>query len=339
MPSALPQATLSRPRTQLVRGAQLLASVAVLWLLARDLDLDRMGAALQRPEAWRWLAAGLALKTLNLLSHELRLWLALPAPRPPFRQVLRIGFVAWLLNLVLPARMGDVAAMGMLTRLCGIPAATTAAAVGLVAWLEAVVFGLLGVVVLLAGADRWGELLGGVAQAQALHLATLGTLGGVAVLALVVLLARRLGPTEAVDSELLEGSTAPRRLLRDALSRAGSNLESRRWLAEQLSLALLGNLLTLGAFVTAFHTAGIEVSLPWLAASGVMVLSALAAAVLPPALGAGPAAASVAVLAVFGVDTTGALLYAATWWCIATLPTVMVGLPALWRLRGVGPTG
>ena len=59
---------------------------------------------------------------------------------------------------------------------------------------------------------------------------------------------------------------------------------------------------------------------------------------LPPSFGAGPAAASVAVLTVFGIDQTGALMYAAAYWFIANVPAVTLGLPALWQ-RKMGRSG
>ena len=61
-----------------------------------------------------------------------------------------------------------------------------------------------------------------------------------------------------------------------------------------------------------------------------MAGASVAGVVLPPGLGAGPAAVSVALLAPLGVTETGALAYAAGFWLLGSLPTVLLGLPALW---------
>ena len=54
--------------------------------------------------------------------------------------------------------------------------------------------------------------------------------------------------------------------------------------------------------------------------------------VLPPGYGAGPAAASLAVLSMLGADEADALAYAGAWWVLSQLPAVGFGLPALWSL-------
>ena len=53
----------------------------------------------------------------------------------------------------------------------------------------------------------------------------------------------------------------------------------------------------------------------------------------PTGFGAGPAAVSVALLAPLGISQTSALAYAAGFWLLGSLPTVIMGLPALWLQR------
>lgn len=327
-PSSPPRLGLSA-RDWLVRLLQLVASLAVLWALGRELDLERLQAVFSSRRALAWLALGLGIKAFSVWLHEVRLWLAFEAPRPPMGKVVQVGFVAAAVNLVLPARAGDVAAIGLLHTRCGVSPARATAAVGLVNFLEIAVFGLVVLWILLTGADRWTLLLGAPAHAQALQLMTLVTLGSVAAAVVLVVLAGRLG---APPEEPPPGPS-PVALLREIVRTAGSSLGSRRWLAWQGSTSLLQAVCMIATFVIGFEVAGLEVALPWLAASGIMAMSALTAVVLPPSFGAGPAAASVAVLTLFGVDQSGALLYAAAWWILANLPSAALGLPAMWTLR------
>ena len=182
---------------------------------------------------------------------------------------------------------------------------------------------------LVAGAPRWELILGAAAHAQALQLMTVGTLGALGAAVLVVMLARRLRPPPEAPTV----GPSPLQILLDTVQQAGSDLGRRRWLSIQLSTAFLQAVGMVAAFVTGFHAAGLEVELPFLAAAGILAMSSIAAIVLPPSFGAGPAAASVAVLTVFGVDQTGALLYAAAYWFIANLPAVALGLPSVWLRR------
>ncbi len=320
---------LAGTREWLVRLIQLALSLVVLWVLSRDMDMDRLQAVVSTGHAWAWLGLGLGGKALTVILHELRLWLAFEHPRPPAGQVFQIGFVAALANLVLPARAGDVLAIGLLRRRCQVSTPRATAAVGLVGFLEIAVFGVLVVGILAGAADRWTLALGAAAHVQAMQLTSLLTLAAVAIGVVLVVLAKRLGPPE--DSGL-QGAPGPVALLRDTARAAGSSLASRRWLGIQLSTAALQAPLMIAAFVLGFEAAGLEVELPWLAASGIMALSGVAGVVLPSSFGAGPAAASLAVLTVFGVDQTDAMLYAAAWWAIQNLPSALLGLPALWLL-------
>ena len=63
------------------RLLQALASVAVLYALSRQVDAAQMALLADRIAPLPLLAA-LGVKILSLGLHELRLWVALPAPRP-----------------------------------------------------------------------------------------------------------------------------------------------------------------------------------------------------------------------------------------------------------------
>ena len=105
-----------------------------------------------------------------------------------------------------------------------------------------------------------------------------------------------------------------------------------------VGLAAVDVLATVGAFALLLPAVGLDVP-SFLAASGVLAVSALASIVLPPTYGAGPAAAGVAVLAAFGVDAAGALAFAAGYWVVSQAPAAVLGLPCLIGRRpsGAGP--
>ena len=315
------------------RWIQIAASVAVLAVLARDLDWTELRGVLDRASLG-WLALALGTKGLGLGIHELRLWLCLPAPRPPALRVVVIGFVAGMMNLVLPARGGDLLAIALLHRECGVSGSAATAAVGLVAFLEAAVFGVFLMAVLVFGAARWEQILGAEAHGQAVLAVGGVTLAGVLGFVVITALARwvtRSGRT-------LPG---PLRLMRDTATEAGAVLGSPARLAGHLALACGSVAAVVGAFTFGLPAVGLHLPFPWLAASGVLALSSVAAVALPPGLAAGPAAMSVAVLALWSVGRAEALAFGGAWWLISQVPAVALGLPGLWwvRWRGAGSVG
>ena len=303
--------------------AQALGSLLVLALLLRDTDRAALVEVLEQAQP-AWLAAALGVKVFALLLHELRLWMAFNAPRPPLAKVTAIGLAAGVLNLVLPGRAGDVAAVALLRRECGVSLGAATAAVGVASFLEAAVFGLTLGAVLLVGASQWQALLGAAAHRDALTMVTLLTLGGIAVAVLGVLIGRRLAGAEAKPS-----GPGPLALIRETLRQSSDSLTTPRSLALNLLLAGVDVAATVGAFALALPAVGLDVPLPWLAASGILAISSLASVVLPPTYAAGPAAASIAVLALFGVDQAGAVAYAGAWWILSQVPAALLGLPCL----------
>ena len=85
------------------------------------------------------------------------------------------------------------------------------------------------------------------------------------------------------------------------------------------------------AYALTLPTIGIQVPMPMVAGAAILGLSSLGALVLPSAYGAAHAAASVTVLAVFGVSEAQALAYAAAWWALTHGTAVVLGLPCIWQ--------
>jgi hypothetical protein len=294
----------------------------VLVLLFSDTDVGAVRNALSQSH-FGWLALAFCVKSAALVLHEVRLWLAFNPPRPPARKTVAIGLAAGLLNTVLPLRAGDVAAIAMLRRQCGVRVGAATAAVGVSSFLEAAVFGGLLGTVLVVGAARWREIVGAAAHADAVQWVTASTLGGTAVAVAAVLVGRRLGPPPD------DGGPPLATLLRDTLTQTGDSLGVPTRLAMHVGLAAVDVTLTVAGFTLLLPVLDIQVAMPVLAASGVLAISAVASVVLPPTYGAGPAAASVAVLAAFGVEQPDALAYAAGYWLLSQGPAVVLGLPCL----------
>lgn len=314
---------------------QVVASVLVLAAFVHVIEPDQLRAL---PGRIRWdLLVGAALiRGAALLVHEGRTWLALPVPRPPLLGVARVGLVSALLNLLLPGRAGDVALVAMLRRRCGVGVGAATAAVGIVAFIEAAVFGVFLLVALLAGATEWRALLGADAHARALQLVGLATGGGLMVLVVIATLGRRMAATR----EPHPARPGLRALLREATTQTGAALATPGAVLLHAGGAALQVGMMLGAFALALPAVGISVPAPLLAASGVLALSALSAVVLPPGYGAGPAAAGLAVLSLLGASEADALAYAGALWVLNQVPAVALGIPCLWTLgwprRGEG---
>jgi uncharacterized membrane protein YbhN (UPF0104 family) len=306
------------------RIAQVLVSVVVLVLLFRDVDRDAVGSLWPRIE-WRWLGAALLTKSTTLALHELRLWVSLNPPRPSLLRVMAIGFASGVLNLVLPGRAGDLAAIGMLVRECRVRPGAAAAAVGVVAFLEAAMFGLTLVVVLALGADRWQTVVGPEKWMQAMSGVSGLTLLGVAVAVAAVILTRRFRGDDRPPP-----GPGPLQMIRDAIVQATDNLAAPLTLALNTGLALLQVVGMVAAFAMLFPAVGLDLPLPALAASGVLAISSLASVLLPPSYGAGPAAAAVFVLGAFGLSADEALAYSVGWWLVSQVPAVVLGVPAFY---------
>jgi uncharacterized membrane protein YbhN (UPF0104 family) len=305
---------------------QVVASVIVLWVFIRAIEPGQLQALPGRVR-WDLLLVALVVKSIALLLHEVRVWLALPRPRPSLLLVARIGLVSGVINLVLPARAGDLALIAMLQRRCRVGVGAATAAMGVVAFLEAAVFGLLLMLGLVIGASQWQALLGVDAHAQALQLVGLATGAGLIGAAAVAIVGRRLAATP--DPLPRPGL---RHVLREATTQTGAALASPAAATLNVATAAAQVVLMVAAFAIALPAVGISVPAPFLAAAGVLGLSAISSIVLPPGYGAGPAAASLAVLSTMGASEVDALAYAGAWWVLSQVPAVGLGLPSMWSL-------
>ncbi len=323
-----PAAT-SGGRRGLVLAVQGGASLLVLGLLLREAELDAVAAAL-RQVALPWLLLTLLVKVAALSLHELRIWCALlPSGRPHLGRVMGIGFLGGMLNFVFPARLGDVIAMALLAREEKVPTAAAVAAVGLVSFLEAAGLGVFLLLVFSSQALHWEDALGAIRAQRAVSLVATATLGSIALIALIVLASRFLerGAPREERGGLLG-------MLRQAVLHTGTAMGRWRHLLLNLSLTALDVALFAGTYWLLLPTLGIQVSSPVLASAAVMALASLAAVVLPPGLGAGTAAAAVFVLGLYGVSEPQAVAYAAMVWLVGNGPSVLLGLPPLWKRLG-----
>jgi len=319
-------------RRYLAPAVQLAGSLLVLAALLRDAQVMRVWESLAG-FSLPWLLGALALKALGVTARELRLWISLrPWKKLGLRPVLAIGYASGLVNNVLPARGGDLLGAALLRRECAVSGSAALAAVGVTSLLEALVFGLslLGAMALVA--DRWGELLGASASLRAMGLLTVLTLVAVFGSVIVVALARRLRR---------DAASAPRpgagAWLRQLVVDAGTGLGALGPLLANLALAAVQVACFTASLLMLFPALALQPSMPVLAAMVFMAGGAFAALLLPSSYGAGPAAAAVLVLALFGVDEAQALAFAALAWVSHLVPIVALGAWPLWVRLGQLP--
>ena len=216
-------------RVALKTAVQLLCSGLVLLLLLRSIDLTVLLGTLGGL-AWGWVATAAALKAAALAVRELRLVVAIrPWHEPRVRHILAIGFASGLINTIVPARGGDVLAMALLKRECGVSVTAALAAVAVTSLLEAVVFGLLLLGLLLGFASQWGDLFGIANAAQATSVLSVVTVVAIFGTAIVAIVARRLGapPAEGPRPGLVDH-------LRALMIEAGRGLGARTLMANAL---------------------------------------------------------------------------------------------------------
>ena len=175
-------------------GIQLGLSGLILWLLLRDVDLSAVMRTLEAG-SMAWLFAAFMTKASGLIFHEYRLWLALPKPRPKTRSVISLGLAAGVLNLALPARAGDLAAIAFMERECKVPVPVGTAAVGVTSFLEAALFAFFLLAVFGMGAAHWADLFGEGTRLNAMIWIAAGVGAGCIVLAIMTVLGRRWADT------------------------------------------------------------------------------------------------------------------------------------------------
>jgi hypothetical protein len=305
-------------------AVQVLASGAILGLLFRDLDPKEIKGFLAN-SSWTLLGLALLTKAAGLLLHEVRIWMALPKPRPALGHVVSMGLAAGVLNLVLPARAGDIAIIAFLKREAQVPPAIATTAVGVTSVLEAVLFGGYLLLAIFMGAHHMTGLLGeDVTGWLSVFLLTI-TAGGIG----VIFAGRRIDLSHQRPGIL--------GFVLRTLGETARVLSSGSYMGTQAVTAALQVVLVVTAFTLAMPAAGIRIDHPELAASLILGASSLLAIFLPPVFAAGPAAAAALVLPVFGVPAdqaaAAALAYAGAYWLVAHIPAGLMGLPALAQRR------
>jgi hypothetical protein len=308
---------LARPWVR--RGLQLGLSVLILVLLTHDVDWSGVGQTLAQGSL-AWLFVAMLVKTTGLLVHEGRLWLALPRPRPPARNIISLGLAAGVLNLALPARAGDLAAIAFMERECNVPVPVGTAAVGVTSFLEAALFAFFLLATMGLGAATWTSILGDQLSPMLWISAGLG-LGCITLFGMAVV-GKRLDGSPPSSNTLIE-------LVKRTVVETSAIVRDARYIGIQTAAAGVQVVLVVAAFSLAMPASGAGVSDPLTASAMVLGVASLAAFILPPTMAAGPAAASALVLPLFGADASSVLAYAGTYWLVAHVPAVIMGLPAL----------
>lgn len=306
---------------------QLLGSALVIHLLLRHADIEQLRSALIMVHPG-WLLLSLPIKALSVTIHELRLYLALSAwTKPQFLRVLGIGYTSGVVNTVVPLRSGDMLAVALLKLECRVSTTAAITAVGLASVLEAVVFGVVLLVLMALQGPGWAA---GVAQLElgsairdmglVTALATMGVVG-------LVIVLRRL------HQRALLHQSAPGPGLLGRLADAGRGMGAISLIANAV-LALVQVACVFGTLLVLFRALGLAPAPALLAAGLTQAGGSLAATVLPQTLGAGQAASAVLVLATFGIPTAPALALAALMWASHQTVTFVLGLLPLWRRLG-----
>jgi len=302
----------------------------VLGLLFWDAEPARVWAAISGAN-WHWVLIAVLLKGLGLTTRELRLWISLlPWKRVRLPTVMGIGYCSGLINNLLPARGGDLLAVGLIASECPVSGTAALAAVGATSVLEALVFAawMLGLFGLHAGAA--GDILGAAEATQAMGRLSLLTLLAVAGAVGLVILSRVLRKPD-VPAPAKPGLGT---WLRQALVDAGTGLGAAKPVAMSLGLALLQVACFVGCLRAVFVAIGLEISMPWLAASLVLGLGSFAALVLPQGLPAGVAVSSALVLTWFGATEAQALAFGTLAWVAHLTPIALLGAFPLWSRLG-----
>ena len=125
-----------------IASLQLCLSVSLLFLFVSSLQHDDILETLSQC-SMGWLFIALMLKSSSLLLREIRLWLALPVPRPKFIPTMNIGLFTGALHTFLPLRGGDILSIALLHKNLKIPIPKATFSVGLCAFLEMLILVLL----------------------------------------------------------------------------------------------------------------------------------------------------------------------------------------------------
>jgi glycosyltransferase 2 family protein len=317
---------LSRPwwRRPLVWIGFALSALAIATFIWR-FDLRQLGASLRQLRWWAPLGAA-GFFVCSLVVRGLR-WRALitPLARPPAGQVRDVLIIGFMVNLLLPARAGELTRALLLARLAGVSRRASLATIGIERLLDGfTLLGGLALLGLLFPVPSWTRHLGWVMLAVVSALA-----------ALLLWLALHDASLFAVLDRLLFfiPSSARRRVI-DFLRRfvdGTAAVRSPALLAQAAGLSLLIWSLEIGIYLTMLR--GFPTGLPaWAAAMALIVTNfGIAVPSAPGYVGVFEAACGGALMAL-GLQQEMALSYALSLHGMFYCCLIGLGLPLLWRL-------
>ena len=301
---------------------QLGLSCAALYLCFHDVNIETF-YSLQTSLSFPLLIIALFTKTCGLIIREVRLWLILDAPKPRFSSTIYVGLAAGFFHTFLPFRGGDLLSIAMLNQYCGLSPSKSSVAVGICAFFEMLVFGIFFLGILMF-TPFWYETLGEKIYTQSFWSTSYIMLGCIAIVIVAGLIGKGKEP---------ENDTSPVREFIQQLFSETNKAIARKKIMIQLSISSLEILLMLFSFVLGLWAIGINPIAPWGTVCIVLAFSAVAAVALPPSYGAGPAAAILFVFSLLGLQDELALSYAAIWWILSQIPTLITGVPSLWLIK------
>lgn len=297
----------------------LAVGIALLWLAARSVNLDALGAALRRANL-AWSAPFLVL-LFGFYALKARRWgiLLQPLGRVPFRLLFRSIILGYASNAILPAQLGDIVRAVVASREMGLPAAPLLTTVVVERACDLIVVaGLLGVLLLVSP-----EVPAGVVASGAIVLAA-------CLLALVFLrlYATRTERVLRIAAGLLGwvGQTRRLRLLEWIRSAAAGATAIAQWrpFMACMWLSVAKWLLMAGCNLASFWALGIEAP----PGAALLVLAATALAMTLPSAPGYVGAIQVAYvfgLAPFGVDATDAIAASLFFHALSYASVVAVG--------------
>lgn len=300
---------------------QLILSCIALYMCFHDVDFNELHTPISIP----LLGGALCLKTCGLIIREIRLWLILDEPRPKFSSTIYVGLAAGFFHTFLPFRGGDLLSIAMLNQYCGLSPSKSSVAVGICAFFEMLVFGLFFLAILVF-TPFWYNILGEQIYSQSFWSTSTIIISCVAIVVIAGLIGRR-------ESHDEERETSPIRNFIKQLFSETHKAIARRKVFLQLTISALEIICMLFSFVLGLWSIGIYPAAPWGTVCIVLAFSAVAAVALPPSYGAGPAAAIAFVFSLLGIQNELALSYAAIWWILSQIPTLITGVPSLWLIK------
>jgi len=303
----------------------------ILTGLVYDANPEEVWNAISRANP-AWLATAIALRAFTLTLHEVRLWFALlPWGRFPLMHVVIIGWIAGLMNTLLPIRGGDLIGVALLRKELSIDTSKAIASVGITAFLEVVLFASFTLIVLSVGLTRWESLVGVVTTQRAMGSMTLIILGGIAAAIVLTILSKRFRKRDRPTRR------GPLELIRESVVETGTGLKAWRPVAGNASIGIIQVITMVLSTWALLPALGLQPPLALLAVCGLIAFGSIAAIVLPQSLGAGPAATAIFVLGFFGISEPDAIAMAALLWLSATLPPLATGtIPLIRRIRHMG---